>query len=84
MCYSLVETRGYMVPDNIDQVVIGHLGMDIEPINIILVFLNSTPFPEIADLVESPAWLVVVAMVLSNCVLDLFSCTCNSMRYCDM
>ena len=42
MCHGLAEARGDPVQDDIDEVMVGHLGIDIESINIIQVFLNST------------------------------------------
>ena len=42
MCHGLVEARGDIVQDDIDEVMVSHLGMDIESIDIIHVFLNGT------------------------------------------
>ena len=49
-----------------------HFGIDIESIDIIQLLLDSTCLSESTDLVESPVWLVVVAIIFSNGVLDLF------------
>ena len=54
MCYGLAEARGDTVQDNVDEVVICHLGIDIESIDIIQVFLDSTCLFEITALVKSP------------------------------
>ena len=66
MCHGLVEARGDIVQDDIDEVMVSHLGMDIESIDIIHVFLHSTCLFEIAYLVKSPVWLIVVAIVFPN------------------
>ena len=66
MCHGLADARGDPVQDDIDEVMVGHLGIDFESINIIQVFLNSTYLFKITDLVKSPVWLIVVAIVFPN------------------
>ena len=72
VCHSLAEARGDTIQDDIDQVVVGQLGIDIVPINIVPVFLDGTCLLEIPDLIKSPVWLIVVAIVFLNSILDLF------------
>ena len=72
MCHCLAEERDDTVLDDVNKVVVKHLDIGIESIDIVKVFLNSTHLPEITNLVERPVWLVVVAIVLSNCVFNLF------------
>ena len=67
-----MEARSDMVQDEVDQVVVSHLGIDMESINITQVFLDSTCLFEITDLVESSVWLIMVTILLPNGVLDLF------------
>ena len=66
MCHGLAEARRDTVQDDIDEVVVRHLGIDIESIDIIQVFLYSTCLFEITYLVKSPVWLIVVAIVFPN------------------
>lgn len=73
MRHGLLEARGDMIQNDVDEVVVRHLGMDVESINIIQVFLDCTCLFEIPDLVKSLVWLVVSTTVLPNSVLDLFS-----------
>ena len=73
MCHGLAEARGDTVEDDINEVMVSHLGVGIESIDIIQVFLDSTWLFEIADLVKSPVWLIVVAIVFPNDFLDFFS-----------
>ena len=63
--------RGDTVQD-VDKVMVSHLGMDIESMNMIEVVLDSTCLLKITDVVKCPIWLVVVAIVLPNGILDLF------------
>ena len=72
MRYGLAEGRGDTVQDDIDQVMISHLGIDIKSIDIVQVFLDSTCLFEITELVKSPVWLIVVAIVVPNGLLNLF------------
>ena len=51
---------------DIDEVMVCHLGVDINSIDIIQVFLDSTCFFEITYLVKSRVWLIMVAIVLPN------------------
>ena len=66
MCYGLAEARGNTVQDDVDQVVVGHLSIDMKSINIIQVFLDSTCLFEVSYLVKSPVWLITVAIVFPN------------------
>ena len=72
MCHGLAEARSDTIQDNIDEVMVSHLGIDIESIDIIQVFLDSTCLFEIADLVKSNIWLVAVTILLSNGLLNFF------------
>ena len=71
MCHGLAEARGDTVQDDINKMMVSHLGIDIKSINIVQVFLDSTCLLEITDLNKSPVPLVIVATVLPNSVLDL-------------
>ena len=73
MCHSLVEARGDTIKDHIDKVMVSHLAADIEPNNIVQVFLHNAHLLEITDLVKSPVRLVMVAIVFPNGILNLFS-----------
>ena len=70
MCHGLAEARGDTVQADIDEVMVGHLGVDIECINIVQVFLDSTCLFEITNLIKGSVRLIVVAIVLPNGVLD--------------
>ena len=72
MCHGLAETRANTIQDDIDEVVICHLGLDIESLDVIQVFLDSTCLLEITDLIESPICLIKVVIVFPNSVLYLF------------
>ena len=72
MCHGPAEARGVTIQDDVDQVVVGQLSIDVKSIDIIQVLLDSTCLPEIAELVESPVQLIVVAIVLLNDLFDLF------------
>ena len=52
MCHGLAQAWGDTIQDDINKVVIYHLGMYIESIDIIWVFLDSMCLPEITDLIE--------------------------------
>ena len=78
ICHGLAEARGDIVQDDIDEMIVSHLGIDIKSIDIIQVFLDSTCLFEITYLVKSPVRLIVVAIVLPNGVLD-FSSTIEPM-----
>ena len=71
MCHGLAEARCDTIQDDVDEVMVHHLSIDIESIDIIQVFLDSTYLLEITNLVKSPICLIVVAMVVPNGVLDL-------------
>ena len=73
VCHGLAEARGDTISDDIDQVMVSQLGIYIKSINIIPVFLNSTCLFEITDLVNGPVQLIVIAIVLPNGILDIFS-----------
>ena len=64
--HGLAEARGDTIQDDINEVMVGHLGIDIKSIDIIQVFLDSTCLFEITYLVKSPVWLIVVAIVFPN------------------
>ena len=49
---------------------VSHLSVDIKSINIVQIFLDSTCLLEITNLVNSPVWLIVVAIVLPDGVRD--------------
>ena len=66
MCHGLAEARGDTVQDDVDQVVVSHLGIDIQSINILQEFMDSTCLFQITDLVKSRVWLIVVAIVFPN------------------
>ena len=51
--------------------VVCYLDIDIESINIVQVFLDSTCLLEITDLIESPVSLILVAIVLADGVFNL-------------
>ena len=72
VCDDLVEARSGTVQNNIIKFIVCHLGIDIESINIIQVFSNSTCLFEITDLVQSPMWLIVGMIVFLDGVLDGF------------
>ena len=72
MSHSLAETRGDTVQDDVDKVMVSHLGMDIESIDIVHVFLHSTCLLEITDFVKSSVWLVMVTIAFLNGILNLF------------
>ena len=71
MCHGLAEVSGDAIQDNIDEVMVGYLGIDIESIDIIQVFLDSTCVFEITYLVKSPVRLIVVTIVFPNGILNL-------------
>ena len=71
VCHSLAEARGNTMQDDVYQVVDKHPGIDIQSIDIYQVFRYSTCLFQNTDLVKSPAWLVIITIVLS-------SCDCNS------
>ena len=48
------------------------LHLKVSSINIVQVYLDSTCLFEIADLVKSPVWLLMVTIVFSHGILDLF------------
>ena len=70
MCHGLAEARGDTVQADIDEVMVGHLGVDIECINIVQVFRHSTCLREIIDLVKSAVRVPVVIIVFLNGVCD--------------
>ena len=72
MCHGLREARGDTSQDDIDEMVVCQLGIDIESIDIIPVFLHRTYLLEITDLVKSLVRLVMVTIVFPNGILNLF------------
>ena len=66
MHHGLAEARGDTVQDDIDEVMVSPLDIDIESINIIQVFLESTCLFEITCLVKSPVRLIMVAIGFPN------------------
>ena len=72
MHHSLPEAKCDTVQDDIDKVIARHRGIDMESIDIVQVFLDSTCLLEITDLIESLVRLTVVAIVFPNGVFDLF------------
>ena len=73
MCHGLVVTRCNIVQDDVDQVMLSCLGTDIESIDIVQVFLDSTCLFDIPDHVKSSVWHVMHPIVLPNGILALFS-----------
>ena len=72
MYYSLAKARGDTVQQDIAEMVVGHLGTDIESIHMFRVFFVNTSLYEIANVIKHPVRLIVVALVFPNDVLDLF------------
>ena len=66
MCHGLAEARGNTVQDDVDEVMVSQLGVDIESIDIVQGFLDSTCLFEITYLIKSPVWLIMVAIVFPN------------------
>ena len=71
MRHGLAEAMGDTVYVDVDEVVVGHLGIDIKSIDIVQVLLDSTCLLEITYLVKSPVWLIVVTIVLPDGVRDV-------------
>ena len=72
VCHGLPEANSNTILDDIDQVVVCHLGINIKSIDIVHLFLDSNCLLEITYLVKSPVWLILVAIILPNSILDLF------------
>ena len=72
MSHGLAEVGGDTIYDNVDEKVACDLGVDIESINIVPVFLHTTCVLAITDLGKSLVWLVMVDIVFSNGILILF------------
>ena len=72
MYHGLAKARCDTVQDNMYEVMVSHLGIDIESIDIVQVFLHSTSLLEITDLVKIPVQLVMVAIVFLDGILNLF------------
>ena len=66
MCYSLAEVRSNTVQDNIDEIPVGHLGITIESIDVILVCMHNTRSLDIANLLKSPLGFIVVSIKLCD------------------
>ena len=75
VCHGLAEVRSDTVQDDIDEIMVRHLGIHSKPIDIIQVFLDSSCLPEITNLVQSPVWHVVVTIVLSNGIFNFYQGT---------
>ena len=73
LCHKLLEARGNTVQDTVDEVMVHYLSITIVSIDIILVLLDTTCLLEITDLAKGPVWLIVVAIVFSNSVFNVFS-----------
>ena len=71
-CYSLEEASVDTVQDVFYEIALCHFGINIVSINIVQTFLDSTCVVEITDLVKSPVWLIVVAIILSDSIFDLY------------
>ena len=71
VCHGLAEARGDATQDDVDQLVVSHLSIAIESIEIVQVLLNNTYLVEITDVVKSPIRLVVVSIILPNGILHL-------------
>ena len=56
--------------DDVDKVMVSHIGIDIASIDIVQVFQDTTGLLEITNLVESPVRLIGVAIVCPNGVPD--------------
>ena len=72
MCFSLVKTRGDIVQDDIDEVIVSYLSIAVESIDIVQAFLHSPCLLEVTDLVKHPVQLTMVSIVLPNGILNLF------------
>ena len=72
ICHGLVEANGDPVQDDVDELIVSHLSIDIESIDIIQVFLDSTCLLEITDLIKSPVWLAMVDIVFPYGIPNLF------------
>ena len=70
MCYSLAQAWGDTIQDDVHEIVVCCLDIDIESIDIVQVFLDSTCLFEIPDLVKSPVRLAMVALVFPNGILN--------------
>ena len=71
MCQGLAEARGDAIQDVVGKVMVNHLGIDIDFIDIIQVFLYSTGLFEISYLIKTPVWLTVVPIVLPDSIFNL-------------
>ena len=71
MCYSMAEAMGNTVQDDIDQVIVSHLGIDIKFIDIVEVFLDSPCLFEITELIKRPVLLLIITREFSHGILDL-------------
>ena len=72
VCHGLAEARCDTIQDDIDPIVLIDVGIDIQSINIIQVFLDRTCLVVITDVVKSSVQLVVIAIVFPSGILDLF------------
>ena len=72
VCDGLAEACDDTFQGDIDQVIVLHLDIDIESIDIVKVSVNSIFLFEIPDLVKTPVWLVMVVIVFPYSLFDLF------------
>ena len=74
MYHTLVQARDKSVSDDIGEVVVCHVGRDIDSVDIRQVFLASMYIREITDLPTISVWHVAVTTLFSNQVLALCLC----------
>ena len=70
--HGLAEARGNTVQDDVDEVMVSQLGVDIESIDIVQGFLDSTCLFEITDLIKRSVRHIAVAIAFPNSIRDLF------------
>ena len=70
MCHGLAQARSDTVQDDVDLVVVGHLDMHINSIDIAEVYLDRTHLLAITDLVNNPVQLVLATIIFPNSLLD--------------
>ena len=66
MRHGLAEARNDATQDNANKVVVSHLGIYVESMDIIQKSLDNICLLEIPDLVKSSLWLIVVIILFSN------------------
>ena len=72
VCHGLAHTRGNTIHDEIVNMLVHHLGIDVESIDIIKVCLHHIYLPTITNLIKSYMQLVPVSIVFSDFIRDLF------------